>query len=210
VQAFVNTLHQVFPSVYTFNVPDTFNTEVMATVSPTSLDTFRANLQQAAPGSLMSTVAAEVLPVAQAAQPEAGGIVFTDDRAPIENYRPTAAGPAPTGPVGGCALDDVMGLWGQWGDEGRTKDHRQLAAGRYVVRHQGGGNAGTASSARSELPCTRARWHPAPRRLVRHRQRCGVDPRVCWRDGTLRKPVDTNRLYISERAHVDAQYRADR
>jgi spermidine synthase len=84
VQAFVNTLHQVFPSVYTFNVPDTFNTEVMATVSPTSLDTFRANLQQAAPGSLMSTVAAEVLPVAQAAQPEAGGIVFTDDRAPIE------------------------------------------------------------------------------------------------------------------------------
>lgn len=84
VQAFVNTLHQVFPSVYTFNVPDTFNTEVMATVSPTSLDTFRANLQQVAPGSLMSTVAAEVLPVAQAAQPEAGGIVFTDDRAPIE------------------------------------------------------------------------------------------------------------------------------
>jgi spermidine synthase len=84
VQAFVNTLHQVFPSVYIFNVPDTFNTEVMATVSPTSLDTFRANLQQAAPGSLMSTVAAEVLPVAQAAQPEAGGIVFTDDRAPIE------------------------------------------------------------------------------------------------------------------------------
>jgi len=84
VQAFVNTLHQVFPSVYVFNVPDTFNTEVMATVSPTSLDTFRASLQQAAPGSLMSTVAAEVLPVAQAAQPEAGGIVFTDDRAPIE------------------------------------------------------------------------------------------------------------------------------
>ena len=84
VQAFVNTLSQVFPSVYTFNVPNTFNTEVMATNSPTSLDTFRANLQQAPPDSLMSTVAGEVLPVATVGHPEQGGIVFTDDRAPIE------------------------------------------------------------------------------------------------------------------------------
>ena len=84
VQAFVNTLRQVFPSVYTFNVPGTFNTEVMATVQPTSLATFRANLEAAAPGSRMSVVASEVLPVAQVAHAEPGGIVFTDDRAPIE------------------------------------------------------------------------------------------------------------------------------
>lgn len=87
VQAFVNTLRQVFPSVYTFNVPDTFNTEVMATMSPTHLSTFQDNLQrlqERAPNSLLSTVANEVLPVATEAQPERDGVVFTDDRAPIE------------------------------------------------------------------------------------------------------------------------------
>jgi spermidine synthase len=83
VQAFVNTLSQVFPSVYVFNVPNTFNTEVMATVAPTSLATFQANLA-AASGPLMPTVAQEVGPVAQVAHAERGGIVFTDDQAPVE------------------------------------------------------------------------------------------------------------------------------
>ena len=86
-QAFVNTLSQVFPSVYTFNVPNTFNTEVMATMRPTSLETFRAQLQNVeltAPDSTLSTVANEVLPVVQAAHAQPGGIVFTDDRAPVE------------------------------------------------------------------------------------------------------------------------------
>jgi spermidine synthase len=84
VQAFVNTLSLVFPSVYTFNVPNTFNTEVMATVRPTSLQTLRSNLDQVPPDSLMSTVADEVLPVATVAHAQRGGIVFTDDQAPIE------------------------------------------------------------------------------------------------------------------------------
>jgi spermidine synthase len=84
VQAFVNTLSQVFPSVYVFNVPNTFNTEVMATMQPTSLATFRANLELVSPDRLMATVAGEAVPVAQVANPERGGIVFTDDRAPIE------------------------------------------------------------------------------------------------------------------------------
>jgi hypothetical protein len=34
--------------------------------------------------SLLGRVAAEVLPVARVAKPEAGGIVFTDDQAPVE------------------------------------------------------------------------------------------------------------------------------
>jgi spermidine synthase len=37
VQAFVNTMSQVFPSVYVFNVPGTINTEIMATMQPTSI-----------------------------------------------------------------------------------------------------------------------------------------------------------------------------
>jgi spermidine synthase len=83
VQAFVNTLKLVFPSVYTFNVPGTFNTEVMATMQPTSIATFRSNLAQLSPNTTMGQVASEVLPVVTQAHAN-GGIVFTDDRAPIE------------------------------------------------------------------------------------------------------------------------------
>ncbi|MBA2392971.1 MAG: fused MFS/spermidine synthase [Ktedonobacteraceae bacterium] len=83
VQAFVNTLKQVFPSVYIFNVPGTFNTEVMATMQPTSIDTFRSNLAQLSPNTTIGQVASEVLPVVKEAHAN-GGIVFTDDRAPIE------------------------------------------------------------------------------------------------------------------------------
>ena len=83
VQAFVNTLKQVFPSVYTFNVPGTFNTEVMATMQPTSMETFRTNLAQFSPTTAMGQVASEVLPVVTEGHAD-GGIVFTDDRAPIE------------------------------------------------------------------------------------------------------------------------------
>lgn len=83
VQAFVNTMSQVFPSVYVLNVPGTFNTEVMATMQRTSIATFRANLAQFAPTTVMGQVAAEVLPVVTQGHAD-GGIVFTDDRAPIE------------------------------------------------------------------------------------------------------------------------------
>lgn len=83
VQAFVNTMSQVFPSVYVFNVPGTFNTEVMATMQPTSITTFRANLAQIPSTSVLSQVASEVSPTVAQAHTD-GGTVFTDDRAPIE------------------------------------------------------------------------------------------------------------------------------
>ena len=84
VQAFVNTLSTVFATVYTIDVPGSYNTEVIATVAPTSIATLRANLQQVPPGSLMDTVASEILPVVRLAHAQPGGLVFTDDRAPIE------------------------------------------------------------------------------------------------------------------------------
>ncbi|GER91587.1 spermidine synthase [Dictyobacter vulcani] len=83
VQAFVNTLSTVFPSVYVFNVPGTINTEIMATMQPTSLDTFRANLSQFSAETTLGQLATEVLPVATRGRVD-GGIVFTDDKAPIE------------------------------------------------------------------------------------------------------------------------------
>ena len=65
VQAFVNTMKLVFPSVYTFNVPNTFNTEIMATKEPTSIATFQKNLARFTPESTLGQVASEVLPVVQ-------------------------------------------------------------------------------------------------------------------------------------------------
>ena len=83
VQAFVNTMKLVFPNVYTFNVPNTFNTEIMATKEPTSIATFQKNLAQFTPDSTLGEVASEVLPVVKEGRPD-GGLVFTDDRSPIE------------------------------------------------------------------------------------------------------------------------------
>ena len=84
VQVFVNTLKSVFPSVYTFNVPNTFNTEIMATKKPTSIATFQKNLARFPPEETLGQVANEVLPVVKEGRPEDGGLVFTDDRSPIE------------------------------------------------------------------------------------------------------------------------------
>lgn len=84
VQAFVNTMYTVYPSVYRFDVPGSINTELVATNSPTTLATFRDNLQRVPGDTLVGRVASEVLPVATVARPEKDGTVFTDDRAPIE------------------------------------------------------------------------------------------------------------------------------
>lgn len=83
VQAFVNTMSQVFPSVYVFNVPGTFNSEVMATVQPTTINTFRSNMAQFSSTTTMGQVANEVLPTVAQGHSD-GGTVFTDDQAPIE------------------------------------------------------------------------------------------------------------------------------
>jgi spermidine synthase len=85
VQAFVNTMYAAgFPSVYAMDVPNTLNTELVATRAPTSLATLRANLAAMPASSLVSQMAAEATSAARVARPSRGGIVFTDDRAPVE------------------------------------------------------------------------------------------------------------------------------
>ena len=76
-------MSQVFPSVYVFNVPGSFNAEIMATVQHTSINTFRSNIAQFSPTTTMGQVANAVLPTVTQGHPD-GGIVFTDDQAPIE------------------------------------------------------------------------------------------------------------------------------
>jgi predicted membrane-bound spermidine synthase len=83
VQAFVNTMSQVFPSVYVFYVPGTFNAEIMATMQPTSIETFRSSLAQFPSTTVMGQLASEVTPTVTQGHPDEG-LVFTDDRAPIE------------------------------------------------------------------------------------------------------------------------------
>jgi spermidine synthase len=82
----VATIQTVFPSVYVMDVPESFNSMVYATVQPTSRDNLRENLAALGPeddptGLLRSAVERTVQNLKPV--PE-GGMVFTDDRAPIE------------------------------------------------------------------------------------------------------------------------------
>ena len=83
VQAFVNTMSQVFPAIYQINVPASGNSILMATMKPTSLSAFQANLASLAPTTLLGQVAHKVSPIVIQAYSN-GGVIFTDDRAPVE------------------------------------------------------------------------------------------------------------------------------
>lgn len=89
VQAFVNTMSQVFPTIYEINVPGTLNTVLMATLAPTSTSAFQANLARLAPTTprggtaILGQVAQNVIPAVTQGHSN-DGIVFTDERAPVE------------------------------------------------------------------------------------------------------------------------------
>ena len=85
VEAFAATLGEIFPSVHVMDLPDTFNSIIYATVQPTDFANLDANL------IYLNSIGAHPLlrePVQTAlanrqATPE-GGLIFTDDLAPIE------------------------------------------------------------------------------------------------------------------------------
>ena len=85
VDALANTMLQVYPNVYVIDVPTMANSMVVGTNSPTALGNFTANaarvtnpiLKEVFDASLTRGNIREVKPVQ-------GGIVFTDDKAPIE------------------------------------------------------------------------------------------------------------------------------
>ena len=87
VDAFTTTLSQVFPSVYTSDVPNTFNTMVYATRSATSIQNLYTNyllLNESGNFSVLlrETLETTILNLKPLAESD---LVFTDDRAPIEN-----------------------------------------------------------------------------------------------------------------------------
>ncbi len=81
VAAIAATLRVVFPTVHAIDVPNSFNTILVATVQPTMAENLRANREVLADPDLRA-IADEALENLRPV-PE-GGIVLTDDRAPVE------------------------------------------------------------------------------------------------------------------------------
>jgi spermidine synthase len=84
VEAMTHTLEQVFPSVYTLDVPGSFNTILVGTVTPSLPSNLSANLAALPPGSppllvtVLRTAASAMVPTV------ASEVLFTDDRASVE------------------------------------------------------------------------------------------------------------------------------
>jgi hypothetical protein len=90
IEGLAGTLQTVFPSVYVVDVPDTFNSILYATSQPTTIDNLYSNwlylksLQ--ADGRTVSPLLLHAIEVAILHQQPtpAPGVIYTDDRAPIE------------------------------------------------------------------------------------------------------------------------------
>ncbi|MEX2161009.1 MAG: fused MFS/spermidine synthase [Anaerolineales bacterium] len=86
VDALAATLLQVFPSVHVMDVPNSFNSIVYATVQPTSFEDLEANYQVLLEqdGLHPLLLASIERTLANRATTPSGGLVLTDERAPVE------------------------------------------------------------------------------------------------------------------------------
>lgn len=84
VEALTRTLLQVFPTVHTLDVPNSYNTILVATILPTQPENLAANMA-ALPADAHPVLRQALTDAAAAIRPTvAGGLVLTDDRAPVE------------------------------------------------------------------------------------------------------------------------------
>jgi spermidine synthase len=81
VEAMVATLQTIFPSVHVVNLPGMFNAIVFATRQPTTPENLRQNLTQM-PHPALKEIAIAALANLYPVEPSS--IVFTDDKAPVE------------------------------------------------------------------------------------------------------------------------------
>lgn len=85
VDALTNTLQRVFPSVHALDVPQSFNTILVATVQPSQASSLRENIANRADSvdarlyELLEQAADALVPLGES------DTVFTDDRAPVES-----------------------------------------------------------------------------------------------------------------------------
>jgi predicted membrane-bound spermidine synthase len=81
VDAMVNTMARVYPSIHVINVPSSLNAIVVATVRPTDPGNLLAN-RPLLDDPRLRTLTAEA--TAQIRAPDPSTVLFTDDRAPVE------------------------------------------------------------------------------------------------------------------------------
>lgn len=86
IEALAGTLQAVFPSVFVMDVPNSFNSIIYATVQPGSWEALAINALALSEQPDAHPLLIETLQRAYAYQQPtpAGGVVFTDDKAPIE------------------------------------------------------------------------------------------------------------------------------
>lgn len=84
VNAMASTLNQVFPSVHAMDVPQTFNTILVATQHPSSPENLEQNLMSLPANT--SAILRDILQlgVESLVSVETDGQIFTDDHAPVE------------------------------------------------------------------------------------------------------------------------------
>lgn len=92
IEAMVGTMGSVFPSLYLVDVPNTFNSILYGTVQPTSLDNIFNNykrlLDTQSSTFLLDVVERTILNLKPVPESK---IIFTDDRAPIEQLTDSIA-----------------------------------------------------------------------------------------------------------------------
>jgi predicted membrane-bound spermidine synthase len=85
IEAMTNTMQQVFPTVHTIDVEDSFNTILVATLQPTVPANLMANLT-ALPANTSPLLAQAILTANRSLRPTvASDVLFTDDRTSVES-----------------------------------------------------------------------------------------------------------------------------
>lgn len=85
VEALANTMLQVYPNVYVIDVPTLGNSMIVGTNQPSRIENFSANAAYAEHPLLRQVFDASLQRGnLRGIKPQAGGIVFTDDKAPVE------------------------------------------------------------------------------------------------------------------------------
>ena len=80
----LTTMRAVFPNVYLVDVGRFSNTMVIATKSPTNVANYAANIARLPQGSPLRTVGDLSIQTGNVREWTGGGLVFSDNRAPVE------------------------------------------------------------------------------------------------------------------------------
>jgi hypothetical protein len=84
VNAVATTMRAVFPNVYLVDVGRFSNTMVIATKSPSAIGNYAANIARLPQGSPLRTVGDLSIQTGNIRAWNGGGLVFSDNRAPVE------------------------------------------------------------------------------------------------------------------------------